>query len=76
MVTAESIDVRVVAFPGRSSRDVMVSVAFAQTAVLLADGRKTTSFASLVHRIADPVDARVTADLPTNKTTARFGTDK
>jgi hypothetical protein len=74
MVTVESLNVRVVAFPGRPSRGVVVAVAFAQTAVLLANRRKTASFTSLVHRVADPVDARVAADLPTNQITVRSGT--
>lgn len=63
MVAVESANLRVVAFPGRSSRGVVVTVALAQAAVLLANGCKTASFASLVHRIADPVDTRVAADL-------------
>jgi len=51
-----------VAFPGRSSWGVMVAVALAQAAVLLADGRKTASFTSLVNRITDPFDTGVAAD--------------
>ena len=73
MVTVESVNLRVVAFPGRSSWSVMVAVAFAQAAVLFADRRKTTSFTSLVNGITDPVDARVAADLPTNQIIARPG---
>lgn len=30
---------------------------------LLANGSKSTSFATLVYRVNDPVDSRVTADL-------------
>ena len=66
MITVELIDVRVVAFPGRPSWGVVVAVTFAQTAVLLSNRRKTASFASLVHRVTDPVDTSVAADLATN----------
>lgn len=63
MVAVELLNLRIVTFPGRSSRGVMIAVALAQTAVLLANGRKTAGFAPLVHRITDPVDTRVAADL-------------
>lgn len=66
MVTVESANLRVVAFPGGSSWSMMVAVALAQAAVLLPDGRKAASLTPLVDRITDPVDTRVAADLPTN----------
>lgn len=34
---------------------------------LLANGSKSTSFATLVYRVNDPVDSRVTADLEKKK---------
>jgi len=73
MVTVELADLRVVAFPGRSSWSVMVAVTFAQAAVLLADGRKSASFTSLVNRITDPFDTSIAADLPTNQFIVRAG---
>jgi hypothetical protein len=42
---------------------MMVAVTFAEAAVLLSNGRKTASFAPLVHGITDPFDARVATDL-------------
>jgi len=41
---------------------VVVAVSLAETTVLFANGSETTSFATLVHGIRDPVDSRVTAD--------------
>lgn len=57
---------RVVTFPGRSSRGVVVAMALAQTTVLFSDRGETTSFASLVDGVANPVDPGVTTDLETN----------
>lgn len=61
------------ALPGRPGWGVMVAVALAQAAVLLANGRKTASFSSLVNRVTDPVDTRVAADLPMNQITVGSG---
>jgi hypothetical protein len=55
--------VRIVAFPGRASWSVVVTVALAQTTVLLSNGGETTSFAPLVDRVADPVNSWITANL-------------
>jgi len=41
---------------------MIVAVALAQPTVLLAYGREAASFASLVNRVADPVDTRIAAD--------------
>ena len=42
---------------------VVVTVTFVDTSALLPGGSKATGFAVLVHRVDDPVDARVAADL-------------
>ena len=56
-------DERVVALPGRASRNVVVATSFAQTTVLLADRGETTSLAAFVDGVADPVDPRVATNL-------------
>lgn len=53
---------------------MVVAVAFAQAAVLLSNGRKAASFASLMHGVTYPVDTRVAADLPINQIPVRSGT--
>ena len=48
--------------PGSPGRRVVVSRAFAETAVLLALGGETAGLAVLVDGVADPVDPGVAAD--------------
>ena len=52
----------VVPLPGRASGCMVVTVALAQSAVLLSDGSKTTSLATLVDGFGDPVDPRITTN--------------
>ena len=56
---------RVVALPllsARATNGLVVAVALAETAGLLASGSEAAHLAVLVHRLGDPVDARVAAD--------------
>lgn len=46
--------------PARSS--MVVAVALSETSALLAGGGETSALTVLVHRLDDPVDARVLAD--------------
>jgi hypothetical protein len=62
LVTINHRHPRVVLLPGSTSWVVVVQMTLAQTTVLLAFGSKTTSFPALVDRVADPVDAGVSAD--------------
>lgn len=40
-----------------------MTISFAQTTILLANGGETTSFTSLVNRVGDPADTRISANL-------------
>jgi hypothetical protein len=57
------VNSRIVSLPGRAGGNVVVSASFAQSTILLAYGGKSTSLATLVNWVADPVDACITTDL-------------
>jgi hypothetical protein len=59
----EGDNVRVVSPPGGAARRLVEPVALAQPTILLANRRKTTCFAVLVHRSGDPVDFGVLTNL-------------
>ena len=40
-----------------------MAAAFSETAVLLSDAGETASLPALVHRLGDPVDSRIAANL-------------
>uniref|UniRef100_A0A2M4DMU7 Putative secreted protein n=1 Tax=Anopheles darlingi TaxID=43151 RepID=A0A2M4DMU7_ANODA len=46
----------------RATNSLSIAVALAQTARALSSGGKTTKLTVLVHRLADPVDVRITTD--------------
>ena len=62
-VTAEAESV--VPLPGGQLGGVVVAIAFSETAVLFSNTGETTSLPALVHRLSDPVDPRVAANLYT-----------
>ena len=55
----------IVPFPGGRLGGVVVAVAFPETTVLLSNTCETASLPALVHRLGDPVDPWIPADLDT-----------
>ena len=55
----------VVPLPSGRLWGVVVATAFSKTAVLFSDAGETTSLPALVHRLGDPVDLGVAANLRT-----------
>ena len=64
-VTAEAEGV--VPLPGGRLGGVVVTAAFSKTAVLFSNAGETASLSALVHRLGDPADPRVTANLYARK---------
>jgi len=53
----------VVPFPGGQLGGVVVTVAFSETTVLFSNAGETTSLPALVHRLGNPVNPWVAANL-------------
>jgi hypothetical protein len=53
----------VVPLPGGVLGGIVVAAAFSETAVLFSNAGETASLPALVHRLSDPVDPRVAANL-------------
>lgn len=53
----------VVPLPCGQLGGVVVATAFSETAVLFSNAGETASLPALVHRLGDPIDPRVAADL-------------
>lgn len=47
---------------------VVVAITFSETTVLFSNTGETASFPTLMHRLGDPVDPRVAANLEAKKT--------
>jgi len=51
-----------VSLPRGHTRCVVVPVTFSDTTVLFPNAREATSFPSLMHRLGDPADSRVSTN--------------
>ena len=66
----------VVPFPGGQLGGVVVAVALSETTVLLSNAGKTTSLPALVHRLGNPVNPWVAANLYARIPSTSVGTGR